>query len=626
MNGSHGVREALAVVAIAAAYVAIALVDGGYGEQTRAAMTFLVWWVFIVVAIGRLRGSTALSPAGLIAAAALAGLAAFTLLSASWATDDGAVFNEAVRAAGYLGLFMLVIVVAHPGARLWVAGLAVGLTAVAILALGSRLIPSLFPDQSALGLLASTSPRLSYPVNYWNGLGACMALAILLLAHFGAESAARIGRALAVGAIPIAGLALFLTASRGGVGAMAIGLVTLVAVARNRGPLLAGVLMGALATGCLILLADAREAFVDGDLASPDSSGQRTDMVVFTALAIALTGAARYAADAVCMALRPSRAVGYVVCAGLAVLAIGVTAAGVPQDVWEEFKEPPPAQAEQSDEGYVVSHLASAGGSGRYQLWENAWSAFETEPVRGIGAGAFEAWWTRTGSRYQPVRDAHSIYVETLAQLGMVGGALLLLFLLAPLVAAARVNRRLSSSGRVAVALVAAGAASAAVDWTWELPAAFVPVVVALGVVSVEASTQRRARVGRPVRVAGAVALGVVAMALALVSYVAADALSDSRRAYRDGDVEGAIDEAEESIAATPWAAAPRLQLALIEETRDLPAALAYVNQALDRASDDWRIWVVAARLRVRAGDIDGARRALQMARRLNPRAEFLPG
>jgi hypothetical protein len=619
------VREGLAVAAIAAAYVAIALVDGGYGEQTRAAMTFVVWWLFILVAIGRLRGSSGLSRTGLVAAGALGALAVFTLLSASWATDDGTVFNEAVRPAGYLGLFMLVVVVAQPGARLWLAGLAVGLAAVAILALGSRLAPSLFPDQSALGLLASTAPRLSYPVNYWNGLAACMALAILLLGHFGAESATRVARALAVGAIPIAGLALFLTASRGGVGALVVGLVTLVAVARNRGPLLAGLLIGAIATGCLILLADAREAFVDGDLVGAEGSDQRMAMVVFSASVVALATGARYLADGLSMAIRVPRALGYAACGVLAVVAIGATAAGIPQDRWDEFKEAPPAQPEHSDEGYVVSHLASAGGSGRYQLWENAWSAFESEPVRGIGAGAFEAWWTRTGSRYQPVRDAHSLYLETLAQLGIVGGALLLLFLLAPLVAAARVHRRLSSTGRVAVAVVAAGATSAAVDWTWELPAAFVPVVVALGLVCVEASTQRQARVGRPLRLVAATTLGVAGMALGLVSYVAADALSDSRDAYRNGDVERATDEAKESLAATPWAAAPRLQLALLEETRDLPAALAYIDQALDRAPDDWRIWVVASRLRVRAGDIDGGRRALQTARRLNPRAEFLP-
>lgn len=618
--------EGVAVAAIAAAYVAIALVDGGYGEQTRAAMTFVVWWLFIVVAIGRLRGSLGLPRAGLVAGAALGGLALFTLLSASWATDDGAVFHEAVRAAGYFGLFMLVVVVAWPGARLWLAGLAIGLAAVAVLALGSRLAPSLFPDQSALGLLASTAPRLSYPVNYWNGLAACMALAVLLLAHFGAAGPARLVRALAVGAIPIAGLALFLTASRGGVAALVAGLVILVAVARNRPPLLAGVLMGAVATGCLILLADARDAFIDGDLASPDGDGQRADMIVFTAVAVLLTGGVRYLADGACMALRAPRSVAYVACAALAVAAIGATAAGLPQDGWDEFKEPPPTQPEQSSEGYVVSHLASAGGSGRYQLWENAWSAFETEPVRGIGAGAFEAWWTRTGSRYQPVRDAHSLYVETLAQLGIVGGFLLVVFLLTPLVAAAGVHRGLSSSGRVAVALVGAGATSAAVDWTWELPAAFVPVVIALGVVSVEASAERQARVARPLRAGGAIMLGIAGMALGLVSYVAADALSDSRRAYRDGDVERATNEAKESLAATPWAAAPRLQLALLEETRDLPAALAYIDQALDRAPDDWRIWVVASRLRVRAGDIDGGRRALAMARRLNPRAQFLPG
>ncbi|HYH57812.1 MAG TPA: O-antigen ligase family protein [Thermoleophilaceae bacterium] len=610
---------------IAGACLAIALLDGGYGEQARAATAVLVWSAFMIGAIGRLREPVAVSRPALIAGGALLGLGVFTLLSSGWASDDGSVFTETVRVAAYLGLFALVVITSRPGGRIWLSGLTLGLTAVALFALGSRLVPSLFPDQSDLGLLAATSPRLSYPVNYWNGLGAVLALTVVLLAHFGAEAQARATRALAVSAIPIAGLALFLTASRGGFGALAAGLLALAAVGPRRVPLVGGIALAGAATVALALFADGRQAFMDGDVDASTSGEERVEMIVATALMVMLTAAVRFVADRWVMPLRVPRTAGIVAWVGVAVVVLGALVAGLPQDRWSEFKEPLPDRPVQVETGFVVSHLGSGGGSGRYQLWENAWTAFEAEPLRGIGAGAFEQWWTETGPRYQPVRDAHSLYMETLAQLGIVGALLLLAFLLVPLAAGLRMGSRLSAAGRAAGAIVVAGMVSASVDWTWELPAAFAPVIVALGILSVEASKSREARGATAARLGVAMTLGIACMGIGLVSYVAEDHLSDSREAFRAGNLEHAVDEARGARSATPWAAAPRLQLALLEERRDLAAALGHVEQAISRAPDDWRIWLVAARLRTRAGDVDGARQALATARRLNPRAEFLP-
>ena len=46
-------------------------------------------------------------------------------------------------------------------------------------------------------------------------------------------------------------------------------------------------------------------------------------------------------------------------------------------------------------------------------------------------------------------------------------------------------------------------------------------------------------------------------------------------------------------------------------------------GEAIQRAPNDWQLWFVRARLEVKSGDVDGARRALARARRLNPRAPF---
>ena len=83
------------------------------------------------------------------------------------------------------------------------------------------------------------------------------------------------------------------------------------------------------------------------------------------------------------------------------------------------------------------------------------------------GAGTFDRYWLH----YRPVssfaRDAHSLYVETLAELGPLGLALVVLALAVPLLALRRRgDPLLAAAGAGFVAFVV----HAGVDWDWELP------------------------------------------------------------------------------------------------------------------------------------------------------------
>ena len=101
--------------------------------------------------------------------------------------------------------------------------------------------------------------------------------------------------------------------------------------------------------------------------------------------------------------------------------------------------------------------------------------------------------------------------------------------------------------------------------------------------------------------------------------------LGDSRDAASAGSSPSAAQDARDASTLQPWAAEPRLQLALVEELDgDLRAANRDLGEAIERAPDDWQLWFVRARLKVKSGDVDGARRALERARQLNPRAPFL--
>ena len=118
------------------------------------------------------------------------------------------------------------------------------------------------------------------------------------------------------------------------------------------------------------------------------------------------------------------------------------------------------------------------------------------------------------------------------------------------------------------------------------------------------------------------VAVAVVAVAAAAVSLYARTELDGSRAAVRAGDLDAAAARARTARSVQPWAAAPRLQLGLVEEVRgDLVAAWGHLDDAIERSPEDWRVWFIAARVREAQGDAVGAAAAMERARMLNPRS-----
>lgn len=629
--GSVPLETLLGAALVAVAYVTVAASGGGYSTLFQAAMGLLLWWTVIIGLAARLLPRAAVPRAALAAGLCLAAYAVLTGLSVGWASDDGQVFVELTRASAYLGAFALVVLLSTPGgARPWLTGIAAGLVVVAALALGSRLVPSLFPAEDIPRFLPTARARLSYPVNYWNGLAACMAGGVVLLAWLGAAANTRLGRALAVGLLPLPILTIFLTSSRGGAGAGVVALIVLLLAAPARIPLLVGGLLGGGAGAALVGLANQRSAIVDGRLGTDQATSQGHELLALTLGLVALAAIVRWAIDRPLQPIRlpvPPRPV-LAAAAAVAVLALvggGIALAGSSR--LDKLKAPP-SQAAPKQQGLVARHFASGSGSGRYQFWQSAWKAFKKEPARGIGAGAFESWWARTRTIDYVVRDAHSWYIESLAELGVGGLALTLAFVLAG--AGTGLVRRLTRAGPpselgAALALLTSGAVSAALDWTWELPAAFLLPLVAVALLTgpacgALAPRRRRRAWGLATVLAGCAAL--VVSALALGTQVE---LSRSRDAVQRGDLRQAAKAANSATAIQPWAAEPRVRLALIEERQgNLKAALTTADKARERAPDDWRLWLTTARLRARTGDVRQASRDLRRARRLNPRSPTL--
>ena len=176
-----------------------------------------------------------------------------------------------------------------------------------------------------------------------------------------------------------------------------------------------------------------------------------------------------------------------------------------------------------------------------------------------------------------------------------------------------------------ALAVLACGLTGAAIEWTWELPGAFAPVVVAAAVLAGPAlgAGPERGR-ARYAWTAGVVVVGAAAVLVAGVALIGDANLRASRAAVGEGDYVRAAEEARSASAIQPWAAAPYLQLALVREGENLPAALRAVDEARERAPEDWRIWLVTTRLRTKAGDVAGALAALRRTKALSPRPQTL--
>jgi tetratricopeptide (TPR) repeat protein len=187
--------------------------------------------------------------------------------------------------------------------------------------------------------------------------------------------------------------------------------------------------------------------------------------------------------------------------------------------------------------------------------------------------------------------------------------------------------------GAVAAALgvLAAGFAAAAGEWVWNLPAVFGPVIVAAALLTGPATLPALApRVAPPMafirtrrRFAGGVAVLLVAwvaICAAGLLLLAQRALDDSEEAFFRADAEDALAQAAEANQLEPWAAEPYLYMAQVyRATGDIPAAQEAIGEALERAPQQWRTWVTAAQLDIRANDLAGARLNFDRAYELAP-------
>jgi O-antigen ligase len=119
--------------------------------------------------------------------------------------------------------------------------------------------------------------------------------------------------------------------------------------------------------------------------------------------------------------------------------------------------------------------------SNRYAYWRVALRAFRDEPVRGVGAGGWAVYWLRYRPVLEGAQDAHSLPLQTLAELGIVGLALLLAFLAGVTLTARGARRASPALAAGPLAGVVVWVVHAPLDWDWQMPAVTLVALVLAG-------------------------------------------------------------------------------------------------------------------------------------------------
>ncbi len=453
----------------------------------------------------------------------LAGLtlyAAFQLCSALWSHATANTLDSYCLTLLYVLAFTLFGSLRYTRARMsWLLrAVAAGLAAVSLIGLISRVLPHTWPTASSF-----FADRLNYPLTYWNAVGMVAAIVLILGLHLTADRDERgVVRVAAAAVLPAVAATLLLTFSRGALGAAVIGLLAYCLLTR-----FSTLPTALLAVAAPIAIA-VRAAWDATALASTHptdaiavSQGHHVAKVVGACmLGAGLLRAVLLLVDGRIATLSlvrspPRRELRVGIGLGAAMLALVIAlvlgGGGFAHREYDKFVH----GTKENRTVQTRDRLTDPANDGRLPLWKAALDIYDTQRLRGTGAGTYQQYFPRYRKESGYVVDAHSLYLQSLAELGIVGFVLILVVVLGMLLGlAARIrgpNRTLYAA-LFAVAL--AWAVHQAFDWDWQMPA------VTLGVFMLAGLGLARADNGRPGRaglLAGRtlVALGWLALAIA---------------------------------------------------------------------------------------------------------------
>jgi hypothetical protein len=609
----------------------LALAGGGYELSDRHIAGLIVWLVVVALLVLGAAGGAILAKPFYWGSGLILGFAIWSAISSLWSGSVELSVAEADRVLVYLGVFLAAFLVAQTDQRRqrFGEGIGIAVTGVVLLALASRLLPHVF----SLSAEDTSGSRLFYPLHYWNADGLFCAMATPLLLWLSRRSLVEILRPLAAAAIPPVILALYLTASRGGILVLVLATACLLALSADRLWMLTTVVGGAICALPAIFYVHGHSSI--GDFIEDGSlvgQGLVTLLLILAASAIAAglflllrrVELGRRATVTRALAIsrdgRVLRAIGIAILVVIVVL--GVAFGG---RAWDKFSS---ADLGVSAEG--GAHFGEVTSGGRVQFWEVALESFSEEPLVGHGAGTYQFAWNQDRPVAMTVHNTHSLYLQALSELGVIGAVLVLALVLFLLWVGVTAWRAATGHQRELYAVLTsvslAFALACTFDWFWQIAGVGAVFFLCTGALVAArcsqvwggesaADSRRRSRV----TIVGLAVAWLSLLALIgplLVNYE----LNASNDSIAGGNVDNAIAHANTARSIEPWAASPYRQLGLLAEVNgEYSEAIQRFDQAIAREEENWALWYDRARAEYRNGNEAAAQADLAEAKRLNP-------
>ena len=439
--------------------------------------------------------------------------------------------------------------------------------------------------------------------------------------------------------LPAIIVGLYLTYSRGGIGTFVIGAIVLMVLSHDRLWILGTLLAGAIGALPAIFYIHGHfqiaEVIQDGDLA-----GQGVMALVLTVVGIAFALAAawglrrlerdggRRTARALAISRDPRTLRGIAIAALVVLVILG-----------GPLRQHLLAQVHQHSEIRIPNaaseklHEVSSGG--RTQFWQAAWEGFEEKPLVGHGAGTYQFSWDQLRTYDTGNTQAHSLYLQALDELGIVGGALAIgmvgLLLWTGFAAWRNAGGRSRELYAALFAISVIFAVGALYDWFWQVTVLGAIFFLATG--SLVAARCAQLGPGAPGARRGDHRTAALRPRGGRRRGRLADDAGPDRAAPRQPRDQGieprdrtrrirqrasAMPKRRKSI--EPWAASPYVQLGLLAQLQgQYPEAVSRFQQAIDREDDNWTLYYLRAKAEHQAGRKKPPTRASHEAKRLNP-------
>jgi hypothetical protein len=542
-------------------------------------------------------------------------LAALTAASISWSVQPNNSWIEAGRTLSYLAVFAGGAALARLLPSRWAAvvgAVALAATVISAYALLVKVFPATLDANDQFG-------RLQAPFQYWNATGLIGALGLAPCLWAGARrERTRLLRAFAIPAVSILLSVIVLSYSRGALLVAVLGLACWFATVplRLRGALV--LILGSLGAGAITAFALATPSLTHDQIAihSRTHAGHAFGVVLVLVLVLALLAGlvAAFAMDRVTVPEAVRRRLGVALLVAVALVPVGAIVAiagssrGLTGEVSHLFSTLTNTKGGASNTPARLVNL----GNTRARYWSEGVKVGEHALLKGVGALGYETAVTRFTTDSNVVPHAHSFVVQTFADFGLIGIAVMLALITAWGLATWRTLRRRDSdwdTGERAglltmLAVVVTFGAHSAIDWTWFVPGVALPGLVCAGwLVGRGPSTDGVGLAPQRRRLGDAPGLGAVAIALAAVTLLclwavwqplrSQDADNAAIAAFAAGDTKAALDEAHTAAARDPLTVDPLFQLAAIyTAVGDRQAARAELLSATGRQPQNPQTWL----------------------------------